>query len=53
MASNTQSHDNSIDLHQALTLHSRNFSKKFNYIHSEAMIGAIQDWPKLFSQSFE
>ena len=30
-----------------------NFTTKFNYIHTEAMIGAIQDWPKYFSQSFE
>lgn len=30
-----------------------NFTNKFNFIHTEAMIGAIQDWPKYFSQSFE
>lgn len=30
-----------------------NFTTKFNYIHTEAMIGAIQDWPKYFGQSFE
>ncbi|KAH8893458.1 S-adenosyl-L-methionine-dependent methyltransferase [Thozetella sp. PMI_491] len=30
-----------------------NFSRKFNYIHSQLMIGAFQDWPKFFRQSYE
>ncbi|PKS04900.1 hypothetical protein jhhlp_008265 [Lomentospora prolificans] len=29
------------------------FTNKFNYIHTEAMIGALQDWPKYFAQSFD
>ncbi|SPO06233.1 related to methyltransferase [Cephalotrichum gorgonifer] len=29
------------------------FSKKFDFIHTEAMVGALQDWPKYFRQSFE
>lgn len=29
------------------------FSRKFDYIHCQLMIGALQDWPKFFNQSFE
>ncbi|KAF2734129.1 S-adenosyl-L-methionine-dependent methyltransferase [Polyplosphaeria fusca] len=29
------------------------FSRKFDYIHCQLMIGAFQDWPRFFSQSFE
>jgi hypothetical protein len=28
------------------------FSRKFDYIYCQLMIGAIQDWPRLFNQSF-
>ncbi|EKD12715.1 uncharacterized protein L3040_006864 [Drepanopeziza brunnea f. sp. 'multigermtubi'] len=30
-----------------------NFSRRFNYVHSQLMIGAFQDWPKFIGQSFE
>ncbi|KAJ9137108.1 S-adenosyl-L-methionine-dependent methyltransferase [Pleurostoma richardsiae] len=30
-----------------------NFSRKFDYIHCQLMIGAFQDWPKFFRQGFE
>jgi cyclopropane fatty-acyl-phospholipid synthase-like methyltransferase len=30
-----------------------NFSRKFDYIHSQLMIGAFSDWPKFCRQSFE
>ncbi|KAL1845061.1 hypothetical protein VTK73DRAFT_1209 [Phialemonium thermophilum] len=30
-----------------------NFSQKFDYIHCQLMIGAFQDWPKFFRQSFD
>ncbi|CAG9977312.1 unnamed protein product [Clonostachys byssicola] len=29
------------------------FTSKFDYIHSQLMIGAFQDWPNFFKQSFE
>lgn len=29
------------------------FSRKFNYIHCQLMIGAFQDWPRFFRQSYE
>lgn len=30
-----------------------NFTRKFDYIHSQLMIGAFKDWPNFFKQSFE
>ncbi|KAE8453908.1 hypothetical protein EG329_007684 [Mollisiaceae sp. DMI_Dod_QoI] len=33
--------------------HPWNFSQKFDYIHSQLMIGAFQDWPKFIGQCFE
>lgn len=30
-----------------------NFGFKFNYIHSQLMIGAFQDWQKFIGQCFE
>ncbi|PSN69466.1 S-adenosyl-L-methionine-dependent methyltransferase [Corynespora cassiicola Philippines] len=30
-----------------------NFSRKFNFIHSQMMIGAFKDWPRYLSQCFE
>jgi len=30
-----------------------NFTQRFDYIHCQLMIGAFQDWPKFFRQSFE
>ncbi|CAH0045868.1 unnamed protein product [Clonostachys solani] len=29
------------------------FTSKFDYIHSQLMIGAFQDWPNFFKQSFD
>lgn len=30
-----------------------NFTRKFDYIHSQLMIGAFSDWPKFFRQGLE
>ncbi|KAF2008623.1 S-adenosyl-L-methionine-dependent methyltransferase [Aaosphaeria arxii CBS 175.79] len=29
------------------------FSRKFDYIHCQLMIGAFQDWPRFFDQAFQ